>query len=97
MTLFLIMDLLGNIPLFLSALTDAIAQRCDDKKEVTMIRMTMIAITLMFVPAATLAQVSPKDDCDFGKPGAMSMEELRQEPITFELDIPYADYKNTLK
>ena len=77
MTVFLIMDLLGNIPLFLSALADAIAQRCDDKKEVTMIHMTMIAIPLMFVPAATLAHVSTKDERDFCKPGAMSVEELR--------------------
>jgi hypothetical protein len=36
------------------------------------------------------AQVSTRDERDFGNPGAMSVEQLRQEPITFQLDIPQA-------
>jgi hypothetical protein len=44
----------------------------------------LILIALTFVPAAALAQVSTKDERDFGKPGAMSVAELRKEPITFE-------------
>jgi acetyl esterase/lipase len=62
-------------------------------QEGTMIRTTLLIIALTFVPAAMLAQVT-RDERDFGKPGVMSLEELRQEPITFALDIPYADTGN---
>jgi acetyl esterase/lipase len=55
-----------------------------------MIGTTLIIIALTFVPAAALAQVT-RDERDFGKPDAMSVEKLRREPITFELDISYAD------
>jgi hypothetical protein len=57
-------------------------------------RIILIAIALTFFPATLFAQVSAKDDCDFDKPGAISVEELRKEPITFELDISYADTGN---
>ena len=36
-----------------------------------------------------------RDPRDFGRAGAISVEELRREPITFELDIPYANTTNS--
>jgi acetyl esterase/lipase len=56
-------------------------------------RSALIVIALMFVPVVTFTQLN-KDERDLSKSGAMSPEELRREPITFELDIPYADTGN---
>jgi hypothetical protein len=42
-----------------------------------------------------IAQLSTRDERDFGKPGAMSAEELRKERVRLELDIPYADTGNS--
>ena len=47
-----------------------------------------MALTL-FPVATVFAQVS-KDERDLSRGGAMSLEQLRREPITFALDIPYA-------
>jgi acetyl esterase/lipase len=56
-------------------------------------RIALIVIALMFVPAVTFAQLK-KDERDLHKGGGMPLEELRREPITFELDIPYAGTGN---
>jgi acetyl esterase/lipase len=56
-------------------------------------RVALVFIALVFVAIVTFAQAR-KDERIFVKPGSMSLEELRQEPITFELDIPYGDAGN---
>ena len=56
-------------------------------------RVAMIVIALMFVPAVASAEPN-KAVRDRNKSGAMSLEELSREAITFELDIPYADTGN---
>ena len=54
-----------------------------------MTRAALVVLVMRFVPTAATAQ--PKvDEHDRGKGGAMSKEELRKEPVTLELDIPYA-------
>jgi acetyl esterase/lipase len=58
-----------------------------------MIRTALIVIALTIGSVALPAQPS-KDERDQGKQGVMSLEELRQEPIRFELDIPYAATDN---
>jgi acetyl esterase/lipase len=57
-------------------------------------RITLIAITLTFFPAIVFTQVT-KDERDLSGSGAMFLEQLRREPITFELDIPYAATGNS--
>ena len=56
-------------------------------------RIALIVIALMFVPAVAFAQLK-KDERDLRESGDMPLEELRREPITSELDIPYADTGN---
>jgi acetyl esterase/lipase len=56
-------------------------------------RIVLIVITLMFVPTVMCAKLK-KDDYNPISRSAMSLEKLRREPITFELDIPYADTDN---
>lgn len=56
-------------------------------------RIALIVIPLIFVLAVACAKLK-KDDCNLIGRGAMSRKELRQQPITFELDIPYADTDN---
>ena len=56
-------------------------------------RIALIVIAWMFVPAVAFAQLN-KDERDLRKDGGMHLEELRREPIMFELDIPYADTAN---
>ncbi len=46
-------------------------------------RNILLIIALPFFTATAFAQVT-RDERDFSKPGAMSVEELRKEPITFE-------------
>lgn len=53
--------------------------------------MFVSALGLLCVSA--LAQQS-RDPSDLGGSGAMPIDELRREPIEFQLDIPYADTKN---
>ncbi|MFA5315562.1 MAG: alpha/beta hydrolase [Candidatus Omnitrophota bacterium] len=55
--------------------------------------IVLIIIALMLVAGVAFAE-SKKDEIDFDKSGAMSIEELCRESITFELDIPYADTGN---
>lgn len=55
-------------------------------------RPLLIAV-LAFLPAILFAQV-PAAERDQDRPGAMSPEQLRQAPITFELDVPYANTGN---
>jgi len=50
-------------------------------------RVTLIVIALTLLPAIVFAQ-APRDERDLSQSGAMSPEQLRREPITFELDIP---------
>jgi len=52
-----------------------------------------IGIALAIASGAALAQPS-RDERDLDEGGAMSLEELRREPVTFELDVPYADTDN---
>jgi acetyl esterase/lipase len=52
----------------------------------------LLAVTLSF--PANAAELSARDENDTGQPGTMSKEELRKEPIMFELDVPYADTGN---
>ncbi len=52
-------------------------------------RIALMVIALMFVPAVTSAQLK-KDERDLPKGDGMPLEELRREPIMFELDTPYA-------
>jgi acetyl esterase/lipase len=59
----------------------------------SMIRVALVVMVLAIGSLAVSVQPS-RDERDFGKPGAVSMEELRQEPITFELDIPHDDTGN---
>jgi acetyl esterase/lipase len=56
-------------------------------------RITLIVIAWLFVPAVAFAQLN-KDERDLRKGGGMRLEELRREPIIFELDLPYADTAN---
>jgi acetyl esterase/lipase len=56
-------------------------------------RVAWIAIAATLVATATLARVR-RDERDLGQGGASSLEELRQEPVAFELDVPYADTGN---
>lgn len=58
-----------------------------------MSRITLIVIALTFFRATVFAQLN-RDERDFSKGGALSLEQLRHEPITFELDIPYAGTGN---
>lgn len=51
-------------------------------------RVALITVALTFVPAAALAQLN-RNERDLSKGGALSLEELGSEPVTFELDIPY--------
>jgi acetyl esterase/lipase len=62
-------------------------------KKKFMISIVLIAIALTIGSVAVSAQPST-DECDQGKQGVMSLEELRQESIRFELDIPYAATDN---
>lgn len=52
-----------------------------------------IAIASTLFTNTVFAQLN-RDERDFSKGGPMSLEELRREPITFDLDIPYADTGN---
>jgi acetyl esterase/lipase len=52
-----------------------------------------LALPATLAAVAALAQPA-KDERDLGKRGAMSREQLRREPITFELDVPYAETRN---
>jgi acetyl esterase/lipase len=52
-------------------------------------RIALILLSLALIPAMLFAQAK-KDKHDQSQRGAMSQEQLRQEPITYELDIPYA-------
>jgi acetyl esterase/lipase len=52
-------------------------------------RVASMALALALLPFATYAEPS-RDERDLSKRGAMFLEELRREPITFELDLPYA-------
>jgi acetyl esterase/lipase len=56
-------------------------------------RIALIVIAWMFVPLVTFGELN-KDERDLRKGGGMGLEELRREPIRFELDIPYADTGN---
>ena len=56
-------------------------------------RISLIVIALMFFPAVTFAQLN-KEERDIRKDGGVPLEELRREPITFELDISYTDTGN---
>ena len=55
--------------------------------------IALLVISLKFVPAVMCAKLK-KDDWNLISRGARSLEKLRREPITFELDIPYADSDN---
>ena len=60
-----------------------------------MFQTTLSSITLTLILAATSsAEVSTKDERDLDQSGAMSVAELQKQPITFELDIPYANDTN---
>ena len=53
-------------------------------------------IFALLLTGGALALGQPnRDPRDFGRAGAISVEELRREPITFELDIPYANTTNS--
>ena len=58
-----------------------------------MIRTALIAAALAISPIAASAQPGT-DERDQGMAGVMSLEELRREPIEFELDVPYAATDN---
>lgn len=56
-------------------------------------KYTILVVLLILI--ADIASGEPnKDEHGFVDSGAMSLEELCREPITFELDIPYADTGN---
>jgi acetyl esterase/lipase len=52
-------------------------------------RAVLILFALAFVPVLMSGQFN-KDHRDLSRGGKMSLAELRREPITFKLDIPYA-------
>lgn len=52
-----------------------------------------LALPAALATVAALAQPA-KDARDLGERGAMSSEQLRREPITFELDVAYAGTRN---
>jgi acetyl esterase/lipase len=54
--------------------------------------LSVVSASTLFSSTA-FAQVS-RDERDLSTGGAMALEELRRESITFELDIPYADTGN---
>lgn len=58
-----------------------------------MSRIWAFVSVLVAMLAPALAQ-QPRDPRDLGGSGAMSVDELRREPIEFQLDVPYADSKN---
>lgn len=61
-------------------------------QRVPMRRTALLVALLLSLFAA--AQGSARDERDRGDRGAMSVEELRREPIAVELDVPYADTGN---
>jgi acetyl esterase/lipase len=58
-----------------------------------MFRTTLIITLALFFATASSAQVPTTDERDL-EPGTMSVAELQKQPITFELDIPYANDTN---
>jgi acetyl esterase/lipase len=56
-------------------------------------RLAVLVIALALLPAVLFAQPR-KDERDFSAGGALSREELSGEPVTFELDLPYAGSAN---
>lgn len=56
-------------------------------------RLGAVGLVLAMGLSSALAQPS-NDQLDLGEPGVMSREALAEEPIVFELDLPYADSDN---
>lgn len=58
-----------------------------------MIRLALSAVVLTLGASMAFAQPDT-DEQDQGMPGVMTLEALEREPITFELDVPYAETDN---
>ena len=56
-------------------------------------RLPVVAIALILVHLPLHGQQT-RDERDLGGSGAMSLDQLRREPIDFQLDIPYANTAN---
>ncbi len=56
-------------------------------------RLPSLVLAVTFLSAAALAQTG-RDEHDASHPGHMTVAELRKEPITYFLDVPYAANEN---